>query len=285
MVKKILIYAFSILMASGSFVSQTSASDSFDCPCPQVIAHRGASGDYPQSTELAFQRAMEMGSDVLELDIHLSNDGYLIINHDSDFSSTVGNSGQIEDMTLAQIKQLDAGYLFTKDDGDTYPYRGTGLEFLTLTEMTDLFPGVRLEVEMKANDDDLAEALWEVIQTFHLQGSIVVVSQHTGVINHFRDIADDVYTGATIAEQVAASFAYGLGFGWTYRPKYDVIQMPYEVISRGFVEFFKDKGVFVHVWTVNDVSDIRRSLDLGVEGVIGDYPDRIYSVLEERGDR
>ncbi|MCP4137066.1 MAG: glycerophosphodiester phosphodiesterase [bacterium] len=284
--KKLLFLLAALLMLTGSFADTAYAIDSFDCPCPQILAHRGASGDYPQSTELAFQKSLDMGSDSFELDVHLSEDGYLIVNHDADFSETAGVSDDIEDLTLAEIKELDAGYMFTKDGGDSYPYRGIGLEVLTLSELITLFPGIRLNVEMKRNDDDLAEALWEVIQNYNLQGSIVVASQHTGAMNHFRDISDgDVYTSATIAEITAASFAYGFGLGWTLKPKYDAIQMPYELATSGFVGLFQGKGVQVHVWTVNDVSKIQRSLDLGVDGVIGDYPDRIYAEMEARGYR
>ena len=186
-----------ILLISG-FSINIYATDSFDCPCPQILAHRGASGDFPQSTDLAFQKALDMGADILELDVHLSKDGHIIINHDSDLSNTAGVSDDIRDLTLNEIKALDAGYMFTKDGGDTYPYRGQGLEFLTLSELIMLFPGTRLNVEMKVNDDELAEELWSVIQDNNFQGNIVVASQKDGVMDHFRDISDgDVYTSAT----------------------------------------------------------------------------------------
>ncbi len=262
------------------------AVDSFDCPCPQILAHRGASGTYPESTKLAFQIALDMGTDIFELDVHLSSDGHLVINHDPDLKETAGVTNQIKDLTLDEIKDLDAGYMFTDDGGLTYPYRNTGLKFLTLPELISLFPDTRLNIEMKVNDDQLANALWSIIKEYNLQGSVVVASQHNGVINHFRSISEGaVYTSATISEVTNATFAYGLGFGWTLKPKYDAIQIPYAIISKGFIEFMKQKGVKVHVWTVNDRDKIRRTVELGSDGIVGDYPDRIFEELEALGYR
>ncbi len=251
-----------------------------------ILAHRGASGEYPQGTWLAFQKALDQGADQLELDVHLSKDSHIIINHDSDLEANVGISDSIKDLTLAQLQGLDAGHEFTNDNGASYPFRGLGLSLLTLPEFIDYFPHEKINIEIKANDKALSEKLWSLIEEKGIQDSVVVASQHTKAMNHFRDISDgDVKTSATISELVVASVVWSTGFGWAYKPKFEVAQIPYAIITQPYINFFHKKGVRADVWTVNDMDDIERALDLGVDSIIGDYPDRIYQALVNIGER
>lgn len=251
-----------------------------------ISAHRGASGEYPQSTWLAFQKALDQGADQLELDVHLSKDGYVIINHDSDLESNIGISDKIKNLTLAELKILDAGHEFSLDDGESFPFRGIGLNLLTLDELFDFFPDVNFNIEIKANNKELSEKLWETIYGYQLQDQIVVASQHSKAMKYFRKISDgEVRTSATIAELTLASFAWGTGFGWAYKPKFDVAQIPYAIITKPYIKFFHKKGVRADVWTVNKPHQIERAIDLGVDSIIGDYPDRIYQALVNIGER
>ena len=252
----------------------------------EILAHRGASGQYPEGTWLAFQKALDQGADQLELDIHLSKDQYMIINHDADLKANVGIDDKIKDLTLSKIKGLDAGHEFSEDNGVSFPFRGLGMSLLTLNELFDYFPHEKFNIEIKANDEALSEKLWALIEARDMQNNIVVASQHTKAMNHFRDVSDgDVKTSATISELVVASVAWSTGFSWAYRPKFEVAQIPYAIITQPYINFFHKKGVRADVWTVNDMDDIERALDLGVDSIIGDYPDRIYQALVNRGER
>ena len=145
---------------------------------------------------------------------------------------------------------------------------------------------MKFNVEMKANDKDLAEALSKVIFDYQLQDKVVVASQHSKAMKHFRKISHgDIKTSATIGELIGASLAWSSGFGWAYKPKFDVAQLPYAITTKPYVRFFQKKGVTVDLWTVNKMKHIERSIDLGVDGIIGDYPDRIYQALENAGKR
>lgn len=251
-----------------------------------ILAHRGASGEYPQSTWLAFHMALKQGADVLEMDVHISEDKRIIVNHDEDLVRNVGVDDEIKDLTLEEIKQLDAGHEFTLDDGATYPFRGQGLTLMSLRELFDYFPGLRYNIEMKANDKELAEVLWDVISEYGYEDQVVVATQKSKVMKHFRKVSDgEVKTSATIGELIGASLAWSSGWGWAYRPKFDVAQLPYAITTRPYVRFFQKKGVTVDLWTVNKQKHIERSIDMGVDGIIGDYPDRIYKALEVAGER
>ncbi|NBK24594.1 MAG: glycerophosphodiester phosphodiesterase, partial [Spirochaetia bacterium] len=101
---------------------------SFFDPMPKVVAHRGDSAHYPENTLHAFESAYAMGVDVIETDVHLSKDGEVVIWHDPTLDRNTNGSGMIEDHTLSELKELDAGYTFTKDDGKTFPFRGKGVQ-------------------------------------------------------------------------------------------------------------------------------------------------------------
>ncbi|MCO1335925.1 glycerophosphodiester phosphodiesterase [Microbulbifer sp. OS29] len=251
-----------------------------------ILAHRGASGEYPQGTALAFDVALQQGADILELDVHLSEDQHIIINHDADLKDNVGVSDKIKELTLSEIKAMDAGHEFTLDNGDSYPFRNQGLTLITLNELFERHPNTIFNVEIKPNDKALSEILWQLIVDYRMEQQVTVASQHSKAMNHFRDISQgEVKTSATIGELIEASLAWSSGFGWAFKPKFDVAQLPYSITTKPYVRFFQKKGVKVDLWTVNTVNDIERSISLGVDGIIGDYPERIYEALENAGER
>ena len=251
-----------------------------------ILAHRGASGEYPQGTRLAFDKALEQGADELELDVHLSKDGYIIINHDADLKANAGVSDKIEDLTLVELKKLDAGHEFSLDNGNSYPFRNQGLTLLTLNELFEYYPTAKFNIEIKPNDVRLSDALWEVIESYQMQQQVVIASQHCKAMKRFRAISEgQVKTSATVAELIEASLAWSSGFGWAFKPDFDIAQLPYKIMTKPYVRFFQSKGVSVDLWTVNEVSDIERCIALGVDGIIGDYPERIYQVLQDQGHR
>ncbi|WP_444911041.1 glycerophosphodiester phosphodiesterase [Microbulbifer sp. PAAF003] len=252
----------------------------------EILAHRGASGEYPQSTTLAFDMALEQGADILELDIHLSKDQFIIINHDADLKKNTGVSDKIEDLTLGEIKALDAGYEFTLDNGDSYPFRNQGLALLTLNELFERYPNAIFNIEIKPNDRVLSEILWQVIVDYRMEQQVTVASQHSKAMGHFRDISGgEIRTSATVGELIEASLAWSSGFGWAFKPDFEVAQLPYSITTKPYVRFFQSKGVAVDLWTVNDIDDIERSISLGVDGIIGDFPGRVYQLLESAGER
>ena len=157
---------------------------------------------------------------------------------------------------------------------------------MTLEEVMEMFPDTPLNIEMKANTESLADAIWTLIETYGRPNTTAIASQHTKAMNRFRENSNgEVKTSATIAELTAASIAWSTGFGWAYNPKFDLAQIPYAIITKPYLDWFRKKGVVSHVWTVNDNDDIKRAFDLGADGVIGDYPDRIYQDLVDRGER
>ena len=259
---------------------------SFDCPCPQNMAHRGASGLFPQGTTVAFDEAIARGADVLEMDVQVTADKKILVHHDNSTKDTAEVNRKVSDMTMAEIKQLDAGYQFSTDGGDSYPWRGTGLQFLTLEDVAYRYPDFRINVEMKPDNKEVAELLSAEIVRLKLQDRITVASFGKKAMKHFREImGDQVPTSAFGTEISDAAAGWFFGFGRFVKPEYKAAQIPLGIASKPFVKFLQGKGVQVHIWTVNSRKDIERALDMGADGVIGDFPLLTSQIFVERGLR
>ncbi len=249
-----------------------------------IFAHRGASGEYPESTLPAFKYALEEGANALELDIHMTRDSVIVVFHDSDVSRTTDGEGQIEDLTLAELKKLDAGYWFTKD-GETYPFRGKGLKILTLEEVFQKFPGVIINIEIKKSGRGIEKKLADLIRKYHRENLTIVSSFSHKAISRFRKEAPEVATGLSEREAFIFYILQKLALTGLYRPGGDALQVPIKfgkltVVSPGFVKAAHRKGLVVHIWTVDRIEQMVKLVRMGVDGIFTDYPLRLRQVVE-----
>jgi glycerophosphoryl diester phosphodiesterase len=116
---------------------------------PVNIAHRGGKYLAPENTLVGFREGLQVGADVLEFDVHLTIDKHLVVIHNNTVDDTTDDSGPVRDMTLQQIKALDAGYDFPDKDAKNHPYRGRGVTIPTLGEVYEEFPDVPVNIEIK----------------------------------------------------------------------------------------------------------------------------------------
>jgi glycerophosphoryl diester phosphodiesterase len=133
----------------------------FELPLPRVIAHRGASGDYPENTLPAFTAACTMGAPYFELDVHITRDGEIVVIHDDNLRRVAGHDGVISDMTMAELATADAGHNFTCDG--VFPFRAQGIRVPSLAEVFAAFPRQRFILEIKQNSPYLVPAILAVI--------------------------------------------------------------------------------------------------------------------------
>jgi glycerophosphoryl diester phosphodiesterase len=254
---------------------------------PLNQAHRGGAGIAPENTLEAFEKALGVGAGGLELDIHATADGHLVVIHDAMVNRTTGGSGAVREMTLAEVEQLDAGYCFTKDDGRTYPWRGRGLRIPTLQEVYERFEGVPVNVEIKEPArPGVEEALFDAIQAAGAEDRTLVVSENFGAIRRFRKVADGrVATGSSTVEIIAFDALRRLRLSSLLRPPYRALQGPeklrdhFSVVTPAFVRAAHEIGVRVDVWTINEEPSMRRLLGIGVDGIMTDRPDRLGKIL------
>lgn len=254
---------------------------------PLLIAHRGGSALAPENTLTAFRRALEWwGADVLEIDVHPTRDGEVVVIHDATVDRTTDGSGAVAGRTLAELRRLDAGHRFTPDGGRTFPFRGRGIAVPTLAEVLEAFPDARVNVEIK--DGRAQEGVWETVHRLGAAHRVLVAAARREDRRRF-----DGYAGPTSAarEEIRAFLLLcRCGLAGFWRPPVDAFQVPerqgaLRVVDPRFVREAARFGVPVHVWTVDDPAAMRRLLEWGVDGVITDRPDRLTRVLHEVAGR
>ena len=252
---------------------------------PLVIAHRGGAGLWPEATRLAFDQAIGLGVDVLEMDVHLASDGELVVIHDSTVDRTTNGSGAVREFASTDLELLDAGAKWeSPTEPGTFPYLGREQGVPRLIDVMNDHPNAALLIEIKPNGSEAAEALCSLLRSEGRTADTIVGSFHQTTLDAFRTVCPEVATGATPREVRNFLIASRLRVAGPYRPRFDVLQVPVrqgniEVITPSLVRAAKAKGVPVHAWTINESSEIQRLLDLGVEGIITDRPDRALQAM------
>ena len=259
-----------------------------DEPWPTNFAHRGATSRAPENTLEAFRMAAGSGAGGLELDIHMTSDGGIIVTHDDSVDRTTDGSGLVREMTLREVRDLDAGYQFTPDGGETYPYRGRGVRAPEFGEVLREFPNHKLNVDIKEEQPGVEAALLGIIIEAGAKDRVLVVSEIPTVVRRFRELSEGrVSTGASRPEIETFFRLSRLRLEFLLRPPYDALQVPvrfggYEVATQRFVEAAHNRGVRVDVWTIDEPEEMRRLLDLGTDVIMTNRPEVLEGVLRER---
>jgi glycerophosphoryl diester phosphodiesterase len=250
-----------------------------------VIAHQGGDGLYPSNTLYAFAESAKMGVDVLELDIHASKDGHLVIIHDETLERTTNGTGLVRDKTLIELQTLDAGYNWSPQrKGESFPYRAKGITIPTLKEVFQTFPDYRINIEIKPKEPRIIETLCNLIRQYNKQEQVLLVSFHDSEIKNFRQHCSEVVTAGTPNEIRNFYILHRAFLANTYNSKTDAFQVPehqdsLHIVTKRFINDAKRKNIQVHVWTVDEVVDMQRMVELGVNGIITDRPDRLMKLL------
>jgi glycerophosphoryl diester phosphodiesterase len=246
---------------------------------PLVFAHRGGAALRPENTLLAFDHGLSLGADGLELDVHLSRDGVVVVHHDRTLDRTTNGRGPIAAQTADDLGRLDAGYSF---EG----FRGAAGGVPTLEAVLRRYPSVPLIVELKVNEPMLAHRAIDTVRAAGAVERVALGSFGTRVLRAARTYEPAIRTGSSREETRLA--LYRSWIRWpVLRPPYREFQVPEwsgstRVVSPRFVRYARKAGVAVHVWTVNDPADMARLLDWGVDGLISDRPDVAVEVVSRR---
>jgi glycerophosphoryl diester phosphodiesterase len=249
-----------------------------------VIAHRGGAGRWPENTLYAFERAAALGADVIETDVRVTKDGELIVLHDEDVGRTTDGTGSVGSMTLAELKKLDAAYRFSTDGGRSFPLRGTGVNVPTLREVFEALPRVRFNIEPKQGAPLLAVPLCRLIRERGMTERVMVASFSGATLQEFRRECPEVATSAAPGEVAHFLALEEAGLADSYSPPMQALQVPVRagvvrVLTRDFVEAAHRRGLRVHAWTIDDEAEMRRLVEMGMDGVMTDYPDRLLRVF------
>jgi glycerophosphoryl diester phosphodiesterase len=255
---------------------------------PVNLAHRGASALAPENTIEAFRLAVEAGAGGLELDVHLTHDGHVVVIHDATVDRTTSGSGAVSEMTFDELRGFDAGHTFSPDGGSNHPYRGLGVRVPTLREVLKEFPGVAVNIDIKAKRPGIEAAVLGVLREANALGRALVVSTPHATVKRFRKISGGhISTGASRWETGIFYLLSRLRLERLASPAYDALQVPLRhrgiaLVTPRFIEAAHARGVRVDVWTINQADEMHRLLDLGVDVIMTDRPGTLTEVLRRR---
>jgi len=252
-------------------------------------AHQGGAAEAPSSTLYALRRAVEVGAHALELDVHCTADGQLVVCHDATVDATTEGAGRIADLTLEDLRRLDNAYHFGPDEG--HPHRGQGMQVATLVEVLEEFDETFLNFDIKQTAPAVApyeEKLAAELRRFGRSDDVIVASFLDQATDTFSAFAPDVCTSAgtlAVAEfwravQEGAPAPASVG-------RHHALQVPHRfqdtvVVDVRFVERAHEAGLAVHVWTIDDPAEMEELLDLDVDGIMTDRPSVLADVLRRR---
>ena len=233
----------------------------------KVVAHRGFSGKYPESTEIAFRKALALDVEMIEFDVHLAKDESLIVIHDGTVDRTSDGSGSVSEMTLSEIKALDAGGWFDP--------AFVGQRLLTLQETLDLIGGkVRLNVHVKAYDHGrervVAMTVEELERRNLLEQAFVASDQES--IECARRIQPSVEICNLSTRPKETYIERSLAIGCC------ILQPGNQQVDAEFVVEAHRHGMEVNPFYADDVPEMRRLIECGVDGILTNYPDRLLEV-------
>ena len=251
---------------------------------PLVMAHRGGRGLAPENTMIAFKQAVELGSDVLELDIRSTRDGVLVVIHDETIKRTTNGSGAVQDYSFTELQKFDAGDYWSNDGGETHAFRGKGHTIPSLEELFAAFPKLKFNIDIKQETPSIVKPFGELIRKMGLTKQVLVAAFDVSTIREFRQQFPEIVTAADVNEVRWFLGTSKVGLSALPRLKSKAFQLPekdgkIQVISKGFVRAAHRRNMPVHVWTIDEEEDMQRLLDIGVDGLFTDRPDLMLKLL------
>lgn len=237
-------------------------------PSVKIIAHRGASSIAPENTLAAFAKAVEIGADYFELDVHLSADDSLIVIHDETVDKTTNGRGRVDSLTCAHLETLDAGSWFAP--------RFAGEKIPTLRRALLLAKAhpIKVCIEIKSRKPGIVETILTLIKKLDMDDQVIIFSFNFAQIAESKKSRPDIPALFLVDEmrQTAVDSAYAIGA--------DAVGAG-SAISRKFVKYAHKKGLQLWAWTVNDYGEMLRLMNWQVDGLITDYPQRL-AVLKKK---
>jgi len=241
-----------------------------------IIAHRGFSGIAPENTLTAFKKAIEIGADMIELDVLLSKDGELIVIHDKTVNRTTNGKGKVSDFNLSELKKLDAGSWFKKHfSGEKIP---------TLEEVFDLARDkIQINIEIKKDgfnphkkNGGVEEKVVKLIEKYNMTSQVIVSSFNPLIVQRIKEFNPEIPTALL----------------YQYRINKGLIKvfnnLHINAVNPGKRFFTKKTSIEVHqsdlkinIYTINQKREMKKFIKMGVDGIITNYPDRLVDVLEE----
>ena len=234
------------------------------------FAHRGFSGQFPENTMLAFEKAVEAGADGIELDVQFSKDGELVIMHDETLDRTAGVDGYVKDYTLEQLKTMDVSGKWSDRYGS--------MEIPTLREYFTRFKDLPIitNIELKTcvfPYPGIEKRTLELIREFEMEDKIIISSFNHYSCLKMKELEEKMPCGLLEESWIVGAGKYGRKLGM------DFLHPAYPMVAESYVQDAADHGLKVNTWTVNDWDSMEYFARIGVHAIIGNFPDLAEKAL------
>ena len=236
----------------------------------KIFAHRGFSGKYPENTMLAFEKAVEIGVDGIELDVHLTKDNEIVIIHDEDIKRTCDGEGLVKDMTLEELRKFDASATFRGQ----YGFCGipTLREYFELIKDTPIITNIELKTGVYEYHT-IEQRVIDMVREFGLSEKIIFSSFNHFTVKRCEEIAPEIKRGF-----LTGDWLYDFG-KYTAERNVQCCHPWHVSLSEDVIKEMHDAGCEINTWTVNEYEDIKKLSAWGVDSLIGNFPDRMIEVL------
>jgi len=238
----------------------------------KIVAHRGASGTAPENTFAAFEKALESGVDAIEIDVHQTKDGQIVIIHDETLDRTTSGKGSVSEKSFKELKNLDAGSWFeAKFSNEKIPLFSDFLDFAK--NKTEII------VEVKYGSQkypEIEKNVWNLLKAQNIADNSVVSSSRVTILNTFKLISKEIKLGKILSPKELWRSLFQPG---SLMYKQDIIQQVKEIhphwsfVNAKFMEWAESLGLDVIPWTINKERKIRVMIDRGVHGIITNFPE------------
>lgn len=245
-----------------------------------IFAHQGGNLLRPGNTMAAFEHAVSLGVDGLEMDVHRTADDQLVVIHDARVDRTTNGRGAVREFSLAELQALDAGYHwpFTeKGTNNDTPFRAKGLRIPTLADVLKRFGDERLVIEIKPDDAEVSALLCAQLRQAGVLANTLVASFHQDAMVAFRKACPDGFSSAYRWESTRFIAHHFLHLMNLFHADAHALQLPPEsygvnLLSRAVLDSAHRRNMLLHGWTINDPQQMRQYYELGLDGLITDDP-------------
>lgn len=249
-----------------------------------VISHRGANKYAPQNTVPAFQKSLEIGIDGFETDVHMSADGHLVICHNYTVDETSNGMGNVSDMTLERLRELDFGSYFGPEfEGTKIPLLS---EFLELCR-DDSVKVMNIELkEPKNGEKDIADKTIALVKEYDLFDKLLISSFDPAILVRAKQVDPACKTGFLYSPDRTITY-YKMLFSFVDYAKEigaDALHPHFSLVYPNYVKRLHNAGIQVNPWTVDNPDYVRRMIEYGVDGIITNVPDSVNSIIASYDD-
>lgn len=256
---------------------------------PLVIAQHGGVSLAPENTLIAFERSLDIGVDIIQIDVRQTEDYELVVIKDETVDRTTNGEGYVKELTLSSIKELDAAHRF-RDSRGNHVYRGHGIQVPTLEEVFQTFPDTRFLIYLRDDYEkaiDVEHKLWALIKQYNMEENVLIYSHDDSMMNALKEVIEaQIPLGTSRAEMQRLVFMHKLFIERLYRPNADALILPSEYTvfnlkDQRIIEGAQRFNMPVIFWDIEQEDEMLEIIERGANAIVTERPDLMIRLLND----